>query len=604
MKIAAAIAALVAAVAPLEAQQPPDSLARRDSANVVVIPDSLRFFVVPRLEGRAPAGFVEGVWTFEREDLLTMRGLSLGDLLATVPGVIRLRGGDYGAPETVSAFGLAGGEIRVFWDGFEQVPLDGAVTDLDQIGLGGIEEVRVERTPGELRVDLYSQRNFDARPSSLIEAGTGDFSTNFFTGTFIHPRALGGSIGFSLDRVDTNGAGEPHEDGSRTGGWGRYTRHWGDSFALIGEVRRIQSNTKAAGLPGVGERQDWAVRAVWRPDSIVVLHAFTGASSLTGLARTDRLDVDRERSQHGITGDLVRGPVRAHAGFRWYGGPAIPTSALDLSGTASHPLVGGATVSRSRESWRLRVATLTRVTAWTRPVGGWSLFASRESGQRGAPLYPLPSAVPAKNATAKPEPAPQWRLTDRTATRVGATFAWRGLSLSGARVSFQTDSLPLLNLPMDRGGVVMPPIDRTGTEAAGHIPLSFLLKGLAFDGSAAFWDEGARYLPKRSYQGGFVFHNTYLPTQNFEWWWTIGVEGRDPMLVPVGDPELPAGTEVQPVTVPLYQSWYALIQARILSLRLFIAWENFTIRRGSRDFPGRPLPIFRAHYGIRWVLWN
>jgi hypothetical protein len=89
-------------------------------------------------------------------------------------------------------------------------------------------------------------------------------------------------------------------------------------------------------------------------------------------------------------------------------------------------------------------------------------------------------------------------------------------------------------------------------------------------------------------------------------WGSLGVEGRDPMLVPVGDPALPepVSGEVLPVTVPFSQSWYALIQARVLQLRVFVAWENFTVRRNNQDFPGRMLPIFRAHYGIRWHLSN
>ena len=76
--------------------------------------------------------------------------------------------------------------------------------------------------------------------------------------------------------------------------------------------------------------------------------------------------------------------------------------------------------------------------------------------------------------------------------------------------------------------------------------------------------------------------------------------------MPLADPgvPVPTGEQPEPTTVPFYQSWYALIQVRVLELRVFIAWENFTVRRNNRDFPGRNLPIFRAHYGIRWYLWN
>ena len=606
MKILSAIVTLGVAVAPVGAQQLPDTVPSPDTLVAPLladeVPDSLRFYVVPELDARGPAGFANEVWLFEREDLLATRALSLAGLLEDVPGVIRLRGGDYGVPETVTAFGLSGGEIRVLWDGFEQIPLDGSVTDLTRIGLGGIERVRVERHAAELRIELTSQRNFDPRPSSLIEAGTGDVNTNFFRGTFIHPRTLGGSLGFTLDRVDTNGSGGGgSEKGNRTGGWLRYTRHWGDDLALSVEARRIRSKAEVSVYPGEAERGDWVVRGRWRPAEGLVLQGYTGASTLSGLELDGSLPVDRSRKQHGATADLAIGAVRARAALRLFGGPSRPSNALDLSAVADLPELGGVSGSLSRESWEGDGPVLTRLAAWTRPVAGLSLFGSRESGSRGVALYPRIPVPPDSGEVTAPEPeaSPGHRLTDRTSLRVGATLAWKGLQLSAARVTLETDSLPVLGLPMDREGAVMPGIERTGFEIATRIPLSFLLNGLSFSSALSEWDEGARYLPKRVYQAGFVFHNRYLPTGNLEVWGSLGVQGRDPMLVPVAAPG-----EILPATVPFSQSWHALIQVRVLQLRIFVAWENFTIRRNNQDFPGRMLPIFRAHYGIRWYLWN
>jgi hypothetical protein len=56
--------------------------------------------------------------------------------------------------------------------------------------------------------------------------------------------------------------------------------------------------------------------------------------------------------------------------------------------------------------------------------------------------------------------------------------------------------------------------------------------------------------------------------------------------------------------VPFYQNWYARLQLRIVTVRIFMGWDNFTIRRDLQDFPGRLLPITRAFYGIRWTMWN
>ena len=53
-----------------------------------------------------------------------------------------------------------------------------------------------------------------------------------------------------------------------------------------------------------------------------------------------------------------------------------------------------------------------------------------------------------------------------------------------------------------------------------------------------------------------------------------------------------------------FQSWYARLQIRIVSLSIFIGWENLTRRDNLQDFPERILPVTRSVYGIRWTLWN
>ena len=56
--------------------------------------------------------------------------------------------------------------------------------------------------------------------------------------------------------------------------------------------------------------------------------------------------------------------------------------------------------------------------------------------------------------------------------------------------------------------------------------------------------------------------------------------------------------------VPFYQNWYVRMQIRIVSVRVFIGWENFAVRRNLQNYPDRLLPITRAVYGLRWTLWN
>ncbi len=59
-----------------------------------------------------------------------------------------------------------------------------------------------------------------------------------------------------------------------------------------------------------------------------------------------------------------------------------------------------------------------------------------------------------------------------------------------------------------------------------------------------------------------------------------------------------------PPLVPFYQSWFVRLQIRIVTVRAFIMWENFTLRQRNQDFPDRILPATRSLYGVRWTLWN
>ena len=115
-----------------------------------------------------------------------------------------------------------------------------------------------------------------------------------------------------------------------------------------------------------------------------------------------------------------------------------------------------------------------------------------------------------------------------------------------------------------------------------------------------------RYLPRESYWASLSFHNTFKETGNLEVWFDLGVRGRDPMAVPFPqdiqweeeDPRM------VPSMVPFYQSWFVRFQIRILTVRAYFLWENFTVRDQNQDYPGRILPNTRSQYGVRWTLWN
>jgi hypothetical protein len=532
---------------------------------------------------------------------------TLAELVQEVPGVIVLLGGDYGTPLAISAFGTGGGGVRVIRDGFEVVPLAGGVTDLQRVGLGGIRRVRLERSGGELFVEMWSHEYEEGRPYSLVEAGTGDLDTNFFRGSFADPTALGGSVALALERVDTRGPG-PTESGSRTGTWARYQLHRGNGAGIGFDFRRMTSKTEVPDFAGSVTRTDLSVRGRIRVLNGLVAEAYAGGSShAVDDAREPYPTEGGARAQRGVRLELERGGLWAESGYRWFGG-GLPANRFDASGGYTRAGLAGVAGHFARAAWLDRIAASRGARAWLGPMAGVSLFGSWDSGTYGARAGPpqdgdppVPAPTDPTDPTEPPVPpldqGPALLLTDRTTYRAGATLSLFGATVSGAALRVENSAHLPLGLEVDRGAPVLVGADRNGFEVWGSVPTT--IEGLRLEGSLQQWEREGPYLPEQIYRGAFVYHR--LRRETLEWWISLGVRGHDPMTVPVADDGSGApGT----ATVPFYQSWYGRVQVRIVGVRIYIGWENFTIRRNLQTYPGRVLPITRAFYGLRWTLWS
>ena len=56
--------------------------------------------------------------------------------------------------------------------------------------------------------------------------------------------------------------------------------------------------------------------------------------------------------------------------------------------------------------------------------------------------------------------------------------------------------------------------------------------------------------------------------------------------------------------VPMYQDWFMQIQVRIVTVNVFVRWDNIMRKRDNLDFPNRNQPRSRTMYGIRWTMNN
>lgn len=576
---------------------------------------------LPEVSRPVPPGWHTGVWEWNRDELAASRAETLVELLEKVPGILAIRGGDHGNPVAVMAPGLGPGRIRLFVDGAELAPLDGGMIDLSRVGVVGLDRVRVERRPGEVRVEMLGFQFVDPRVYSLVEAGTGDLRTNIFRGTFAHPDALGGNVLLALDRIDTDGSFR-EEPGASFGVYLRHALLQGERGGVAWSFRRMTSRrTPQFFQPEDIARTDWNVRGRYELGGGVLADAFFHRSSL-GVsedrdgAGADTLITADARSQLGLRLSLDRGGWWTEAEIRDQGGVGWADGIQLVRGGFLVDRIGGASGSLERQSWDGESGVNVHGRVFTAPYLNLSLYAEVQSGRSSRPVFvpaPRPGAEPENDdeeldddPVEEPENGrepPPARFSDVTGFRAGAEFRRGDLFLGAAFLSMDPDSLHPTGLPFDRDGVSLPGVSRTGVELAGRLPLTPLLDGLEVRGDAQLWDEAVqwRYGPAKSWDLRLSYHNVFFETRNLEVWGDVGMAGRGRMTVPLLDPD-----QVDPTlaVVPVNQSYYLRVQARIVSAVLFVRWDNFTVRDTNQDLPGRVLPATRAMYGVKWTLWN
>lgn len=613
LAVALAGAGWAALPSALAAQEPPDTVLVADSLAVpasfadsllaadTLAADSLSadtvFYNMPRPTGRSPSGFATGIWSWDRTAIMASGANTLAELFQELPGVVALLGGDYGTPAAVTAFGQGGAGYRVFRDGFEVYPVDGGVTDLQRVPLVGISEVRLERSLGQMRIEMLSYQYQEGRPFSIIEAGTGDLDTNMFRGVYADPTALGGSIGVGLERIDTRGrAPNRAEGGNRTGSWARYQLHLDDRFAVGLEYRRNQAQTRVTDYTPTTTRTDVVATASWRIVDGLVVRGLAGRSSLGVDGLSDVSPVGGTRGQIGGTLSAdVRG-FWAETTARGFEG-SLPSLNLEASGGFQHHEVGGIAGRYERTTWPGRTTTASSARAWFTPTRHTTLFAEVSDGVYGA----RESAV--ADGFEPPFAAPEGLVpgtpvfTDRRTSRFGAAFALAGFEVGGARLDARSDVVLPLGIELDAGSEAVPGGLRSGYEGSVVLPTRW--RALTIHGSYQWWEEPAPYLPDEIYRGSFEYHKIFKETGNLELWGSLGVRGHNPMttFVPTdgGDPT---------VDVRFYQSWYARVQVRVVTVRLWIGIDNASLRRFNQTYPDRLLPVTRTFFALRWDLWN
>jgi len=190
-------------------------------------------------------------------------------------------------------------------------------------------------------------------------------------------------------------------------------------------------------------------------------------------------------------------------------------------------------------------------------------------------------------------------VTNRTTLRVGASISRWGATVAGAALRAESDNQLPLGTELDLGAPAAIGVAREGVEGAVVFPTMW--QGMTLEGSYQWWNTEGPNMPVSLYRGSFEFHRIYKESENLELWVSLGVRGHDPMLTFVSNE---GGGSTGLESVPFFQNWYMRVQVRVVTVRFFIGWDNFTLRRNNQNYPGRTLPYARSFFALRWDMWN
>lgn len=541
------------------------------------------------------AGFAEGVWVFDRSDLMLSTALSLPDLLERVPGLTRIRSGYYGVPETVVGTGAMGPDVEVYVDGYRLDPLIGTTPDLSRMELVDLERVRVVRRPGRVRIELTTLGWAREHAYSVFEGATGDLGVEALRGAFLSPKLLFGPFGVALERLTTDGLLRA-EPADVSGGWVRWG--WGrENWGVEAEFRQVGADySTGTEIQGDVSRQDLMIRARARPLDGVTAELFAGRSRLDVEAvalDTARIRETQAGGRLGVDVSLLS--ASAEARIRGDAGDAAPATSLEAEANL-HPLpfvtVGG---GATRESWE-HGESFSGLSARgvLGPVLGVRAFAEWSDGERGIPYLTSPAGAV--------------RSESRTTERAGLDLGWGRLSLGGAVVRVEGDAvalpaLPRLQTPPSLTAGPYPGFTLEGFEVAGTVPT--LWAPLNLEGSytrlrAPDGEAWALLQPTEQARGGVVYHGSPLDNDQLEVLLRVEQVYRGAMLV-ASQADGGAG---RPVLVDPLQMLNLDLQIRVITVRAYLHWENITNRQLQNDLPGRNLPGQHVYFGVKWELFN
>jgi hypothetical protein len=220
---------------------------------------------------------------FDRDYILFSGALTLGELLARIPGVFVVRGGWFGQAEQIAYAGQGGASIEIDWDGVVLDPLgeDSVGFDVSRVNLGLLRRVEVEVLPSLLRIYLVSDEQSVRRPRTETSFATGDAETNSYRIRYLNRWRPGSGLGLGVAALATDGPPSSPGDVSDLTIWAK--ANWSPSPRVGIEARALRySLERQTPRPGAENIPPFLLPSldVGRTDLVVRAHAATGEDAM------------------------------------------------------------------------------------------------------------------------------------------------------------------------------------------------------------------------------------------------------------------------------------------------------------------------------------
>lgn len=534
-------------------------------------------------------------WHWDRDQIFSSGAMTLGDLLAGVPGVTLMTTGFLLAPAVVAYYGDPG-RVRIFLDGVELDvlnPRNGGIPDLALVPLWAMEDVQVERAAGELRVHLRSWRVDRTTPNTRTDVVTGTENLNLYRGFF--GKRFDNGMALQLAGQQQSSISQGGMDGDALGGLARFgwargdwsvdgtwihqgiDRNYGDRF--INTTPQLATIPPYFGSEGISY-----LRIGWHdPDSSGPWAQFiastlseakkdttsTLTSALAGTPSSDSTDTLRSRAQYVIA-----------AGFT---------------------------------KWGVRLSTTNRI----RSINGKTYFSPGARAEYESKLLTI-SAYGERAVDSTTRTDVQARLAPFSWINVGASVSRSAPSNAEAGAPVIDSRLEVALGWKDRwltGGVitrsasiVSPPIELDTTlravasPASNGVIVSFrgpLLLGVNFDLDAINWSVIDAYRPQTQARARLWFESSFLhrfPRNNFHVMASGTFDYSTTMYVP-------SGTNPTGQSTPGAGIISTLLEIRISTAFIFWEYRN-PVGAIYSTYPGYVMPRLVNMYGMRWQFWN